>query len=200
MSFKIYTKTGDDGKTGLFGGQRVRKDDLRVEAYGDVDELNAHLGVARALCNDPELDAVLSAFQNDLFQLGADLATPESEKTERGKSFVHRTSVEDVVRLEALIDKFEAELPPLTRFILPGGAPLSASLHVCRVVCRRAERKCVTLLKSISDEERPLSIHQQSLIYLNRLSDLLFVLCRVANSRQKVEDVPWEQNKLFDGR
>ncbi len=193
MTFRIYTKTGDTGDTGLFGGQRVSKDDLRVEAYGTVDELNAYLGVARTLCSEIDLDAEMLGFQNDLFQLGADLATPVSEKTERGKVSIRRTSQERSVRLERLIDKYEEELAPLTRFILPGGTPFSSSLHVCRVVCRRAERRCVSLTRSLSATGEP-SSHLECLIYLNRLSDLLFVLARVANKRSGVEDVPWENS------
>ena len=193
MTFRIYTKTGDSGDTGLFGGQRVSKDDLRVEAYGTVDELNAQLGVARTLCTESDLDLSILDFQNDLFQLGADLATPISEKTERGKASVRRTSQDQILRLEKLIDGFEEELPPLTRFILPGGTPFSSSLHVCRVVCRRAERRCVSLMHSLA-EEGGAKAHSESLIYLNRLSDLLFVLARVANRRAGVEDIPWESS------
>ena len=192
MSYKIYTKTGDKGETGLFGGQRVSKDDLRVEAYGAVDELNAHLGAARTLSEDTKLHELLGSFQNDLFQLGSDLATPEEEKTDRGKVTIRRTTPEQFLRLEGLIDEYESELAPLTQFILPGGTPLASSLHVCRVVCRRAERRCVTLLNSVA-VEGVASVHEPSLIYLNRLSDLLFVLARVANSRANVEDIPWNQ-------
>jgi cob(I)alamin adenosyltransferase len=190
MSLRIYTRTGDRGDTGLFGGERVRKDDGRVEAYGTVDELNAVLGVARAQAEDPELRETLAGLQDRLFSLGADIATPMEAATQRGRVSIERIQPERVEALEQLIDRFEAELPPLTRFILPGGAGLSAALHLARVVCRRAERRCVTLahLEEASD---PPSLNPEVVRYLNRLSDLLFVLARVANQRQGVEDIVW---------
>lgn len=190
MASHIYTRTGDQGDTGLFGGRRVRKDHLRVEAYGTVDELNTLLGVAQAACRDEELSALLLSFQNTLFQLGSDLATPPDEKTRRGAVTVHRVETGRVAHLEALIDQYEAELPPLRNFILPGGDCLAASLHHCRAVCRRAERRCVTLLHSEETEEQP-ALNSEALRYLNRLSDLLFVLARVANRRQGLEDIVW---------
>ncbi len=188
MSVRIYTKTGDEGDTGLFGGQRVRKDDLRVEAYGTVDELNAVLGEARArgMGEDSDLDETLSRFQHDLFNVGADLATPRAEDETKGRVHVTRVTSERTARLETLIDRYEAELPPLTRFILPGGHALAAALHLARVVCRRAERRCVTLA-----DVDPTAINPEVLRYLNRLSDLLFVLARVANHRRGVADVIW---------
>ncbi len=179
------------GDTGLFGGARVRKDDARVEAYGTVDELNAVLGVARAQAeHDPELRDTLAAFQDRLFAVGADIATPMAAATQRGRVSIERIAPERVEALEQLIDRFEAELSPLTRFILPGGTALAAALHLARVVCRRAERRCVTLAHLEEDADHP-SLNPEVIRYLNRLSDLLFVLARVANHRQGTEDVVW---------
>jgi cob(I)alamin adenosyltransferase len=190
MASHIYTRTGDAGETGLFGGRRVSKDHVRVEAYGTVDELNTLLGVAQAQCRDEELRALLLSFQHTLFQLGADLATPSEEKTRRGNVTIQRIETERVERLEALIDRYEAELSPLRNFILPGGTPLAAALHHCRAVCRRAERRCVTLQIHESTPEQP-ALNSEALRYLNRLSDLLFVLARVANRRRGADDTPW---------
>lgn len=190
MTVRIYTKTGDKGDTGLFGGQRVAKDDLRVEAYGTTDELNAVIGVAHATCTDPELCGLLLSLQADLFQLGSDLATPPEEKTQRGRATIRRISTEDSERLESLIDRWESELEPLRTFILPGGHPSAAALHQARAVCRRAERRTVTLMRSNASTEEPL-VSEHVLIYLNRLSDLLFVLARAANRRHCVSDTPW---------
>lgn len=190
MSLRIYTRTGDEGDTGLFGGERVRKDDARVEAYGTVDELNAVLGVARAQAEDLELREILAAFQDRLFAVGADIATPMEAATQRGRVSIERIAPERVEALEHLIDRFEAELPPLTRFILPGGSALAAALHLARVVCRRAERRCVTLAH-LEAETGQSALNPEVVRYLNRLSDLLFVLARVANRRQGVEDIVW---------
>lgn len=177
MTLKIYTRTGDTGQTGLFGGQRVEKNAQRVVAYGTIDELNALLGVARASTIDPALDLLLARIQNELFVLGADLATP-GESTR-----IDRLSKEHTTRLEQEIDQFEAELEPLKQFILPGGAPLAAHLHLARTVCRRAEREVVTLAA-----HEP--VNQTVLAYLNRLSDWLFVAARVDNRRASARDVP----------
>jgi cob(I)alamin adenosyltransferase len=186
MASHIYTKTGDDGTTGLFGGQRVSKADGRVEAYGTVDELNAVLGVARTHSRTMEFDAVLAGFQNLLFTLGSDLATPDPADTHKGKISVPRVTAEHVTPLEAAIDAWEAEMPPLTQFILPGGSPLAASLHHARTVCRRAERCCV----SLAGQE---PVNPEVIRYLNRLSDALFVLARLANYRQGLSDILWKQ-------
>jgi len=179
---KIYTKTGDDGETGLFGGPRVRKDDPRIEAYGDVDELNATVGWVRS-CEPPDaIDEILRAVQNDLFAIGAELATPDPE--------AHHMVLIDQVRIAALeqsIDQFEASLSPLKQFILPGGTPAAAALHVARTVCRRAERRIVTL-----DASAGRTISREIIVYMNRLSDLLFVLARSANSQAGAGDVPWQ--------
>jgi cob(I)alamin adenosyltransferase len=178
---KIYTKTGDKGETGLFGGPRVRKDHLRIEAYGSVDELNAVLGVARSETLPAEIDALLAQIQNSLFDLGAELAAPDP--TKMGVASVGASHVEV---LESAIDRYEAGLPPLKTFILPGGARGAAQLHVARTVCRRAERRLI----SLSAAE---TISGQLIIYLNRLSDLLFVLAREVNRAGGKSDVPWQK-------
>jgi cob(I)alamin adenosyltransferase len=183
MVMKIYTKTGDAGDTGLFGGGRVGKDDPRVEAYGAVDELNASVGMARAVELMPRVDEVLVPVQRDLFAIGAILATPEPEKM-REQLAKARIDESRIAQLEAAIDAGEAELEPLRAFILPGGTPKAAALHVARTVCRRAERRVVTLAREV--ELPPLAV-----IYLNRLSDLLFVLARVANRRAGAGEVTW---------
>ncbi len=177
---KIYTKTGDGGETGLFGGARVSKADPRVEAYGDVDELNAQIGVARAGGLDDDMDELLSTVQAKLFDVGAELAQAPGSKA----SAMPHVNEADVAVLEEAIDRFEEELEPLKTFILPGGSPAAAWLHVGRTVTRRAERRVVAL--SAQTEVRVVIVH-----YLNRLSDLLFVLARVANHRAGVADVPW---------
>ncbi len=178
---KIYTRTGDAGETALFDGSRVRKSDPRVEAFGHVDELNAMLGFARAGGPDPALGAQLIELQHDLFALGARLADPNARIAGRVRKAA--LGADDVRRLEAWIDQAEAELEPLRRFILPGGAPAGAALHVARTICRRAER-CIV---SLGDG----AIHPDLLAYVNRLSDLLFVLARLANARAGVSDVEW---------
>ena len=178
---KIYTKTGDKGETGLFGGPRVRKDHLRIEAYGSVDELNAVLGVARSETLPAEIDALLAQIQNSLFDLGAELATPDP--TKMGVASVGASHVEV---LERAIDRYEAGLPPLKTFILPGGTRAAAQLHVARTVCRRAERRLISLAAAET-------ISGQLTIYLNRLSDLLFVLAREANRAGGKSDVPWRK-------
>lgn len=179
---KIYTKTGDDGTTGLFGGERVPKDAVRIEAYGTVDELNAVLGIVRCHNEDKKLDGYLHEIQNDLFNLGADLATPLSVKND----YVVRIKSMDCEKLEKWIDEFDAELPALTNFILPGGHVSAAYLHLARNVCRRAERLTVRL----SREE---SIGENVLIYLNRLSDLLFVMARWVNHATGHSEIKWEK-------
>jgi len=177
---KIYTRTGDEGETSLFDGTRVAKDDARVDAYGDIDELNAWLGLTRSSLGESDLDAALMAIQRDLFAVGAELADPAEKIAAR----VTKASIvdADVVRLEQLIDRLEDELEPLRRFILAGGTPAGAALHVARAVCRRAERRMVSL------QPRPASL---LLRYVNRLSDLLFVLARVVNARAHVVETEW---------
>jgi cob(I)alamin adenosyltransferase len=177
---KIYTKTGDDGTTGLFGGGRVKKASLRVEAYGTVDELNATLGLARATKLDPDSEAILARAQVDLFTLGAELACVPGKEEKLNMPLL---AAEDAERLEKAIDHAEAFVPPLKYFVLPGGSAQAAALHLARTVCRRAERSVLAL-----DDGEP---RAELVIYLNRLSDLLFVLARRANVEAKVEDVPW---------
>jgi len=180
---KIYTKTGDEGLTGLFGGGRVPKDHARVEAYGDVDELNAFIGVARSAEHMPAVDEVLVPIQRDLFSIGALLATPDPEKMQQHLTKA-RISDERIAELELAIDACDRELEPLKAFILPGGAPKAAALHVARTVCRRAERRVIHL-------QREVEIPQIVVVYLNRLSDLLFTLARLANARAGAGEVTW---------
>jgi cob(I)alamin adenosyltransferase len=187
MTLKIYTKTGDRGETGLFGGARVPKDDARVEAYGDVDELNSVLGVAVAQLEDEELRAGLRVVQADLFTLGARLATPAPEDGGRDNPWIPRLDEGRVAELERWIDRAEEELEPLQNFVLPGGSAGAAALHLARTVCRRAERRVVSLARAAT-------IDEGVVIYLNRLSDLLFTLARLANHRAGVTDVPWVPN------
>jgi cob(I)alamin adenosyltransferase len=178
---KIYTKTGDAGETSFFDGTRVSKADLRVDAYGEVDELNACLGAARGAAKDDDLRQALAAIQEQLFAVGARLADPSVRIAGRvAKAGVRE---DDVERLEHLIDRLEAELPPLRRFILPGGGEAGAWLHVARTVCRRAERRVVGLGEGAVE---PVLVR-----YLNRLSDLLFVMARAANHRQGVPETEW---------
>jgi cob(I)alamin adenosyltransferase len=191
---KIYTRTGDAGTTALGTGERVPKHDLRIAAYGSVDETNAAIGMARVhLANsEPELAAVLARIQNDLFDLGADLCVPESAPGPKldspgadPKRQRLRVSEAQVERLEAEIDRMNAELAPLRSFVLPGGSPGAAALHVARTVCRRAERAIVALASAPGEE-----VGAPALKYINRLSDLLFVASRTANDRGK-SDVLW---------
>jgi cob(I)alamin adenosyltransferase len=183
---KIYTRTGDHGQTSLFGGQRVSKADLRVEAYGSVDELNATIGLAEALIDDPGINTLLVQIQSRLFDLGADLATPEAGTSERTTAYVQRVPEAWAKVLENAIDQAESELEPLSSFILPGGTPGASALHVARTVCRRAERRVVALMQQ---EEQ---VNPAILTYLNRLSDLLFVLARLANQRAGRPETPWK--------
>ena len=179
---KIYTRRGDAGETDLFGGPRVGKDHLRVEAYGAVDELNAILGQAAAASEQKDLVELSQEIQSRLFDLGSQLATPDAKHRE--KSGLPGVEPAQVKVLEERVDTLESELPPLTRFILPGGTTAAAAYHVARTVCRRAERRCVTLA-------REGDVPEAALRYLNRLSDLLFVMARVENHRVGVTDVEW---------
>jgi cob(I)alamin adenosyltransferase len=177
---KIYTKTGDSGDTSLFGGQRVPKDAQRIEAYGTVDELNSILGIVRADNRESQVDEILERVQHSLFNLGADLATPRS----LDKS-ITRIAPRDTVVLEKSIDQIEPKLKPLRSFILPGGSPVAARLHFARTVCRRAERVIVRL-------SRNEDIGDEITVYLNRLSDLLFVLARYANRVADIPETKWK--------
>lgn len=183
---KLYTRTGDDGGTALFDGRRVRKDDPRVAAYGEVDELNAHIGAAVALLRDRIGDWAalcdrLTAIQHELFTLGAELATPHDAPN---RHRIPVTSAEQAARLERWIDEAVAPVAPLREFVLPGGDSAAAQLHVCRTVCRRAERAIVALAGAGQ-------VSPQVLVYINRLSDLLFAWARLANHLSGVADVPW---------
>jgi cob(I)alamin adenosyltransferase len=183
MTLKIYTKTGDNGSTGLFGGGRVPKSHPRVDAYGEVDELNSTIGLAMAIEPLDRIDAVLTPIQHDLFAIGALLATPDREKMQRQ---LEKAKIDDarIAELERAIDAGDDELEPLKAFIMPGGTRKAAALHVARTVCRRAERRVVDLAGT---EELPAVI----VIYLNRLSDLLFTLARVANRAGGEGEVQW---------
>jgi cob(I)alamin adenosyltransferase len=180
---KIYTKTGDTGETGLFGGGRVPKDHLRVQAYGDVDELNSAIGVARATAPVAFVDPLLESIQRDLFSLGGHLATPHPEKVRKALEKAE-LSPDRVTLFEKTMDDAEKELQPLKTFVLPAGTPKAAALHLARTICRRAERSIVALAR---EEELP----ELFLIYVNRLSDLLFTLARLANHREGKGDVTW---------
>ena len=182
---RIYTRTGDAGVTRLASGAPVSKSDLRVEAYGGVDETNACLGLARLHTAAHEvLDPILARLQNELFDLGADLSTPP--KPDEAQGSVLRILDSQVARLEGEIDTLNAALPPLASFVLPGGTPAAAALHLARTVCRRAERVLVDF-----SMDRPVS--GTILTYMNRLSDWLFVMARLANKRDGVDDIPWEK-------
>ncbi len=182
---KIYTKTGDAGTTGLFGGPRVAKDDPRICSYGTIDELNAFLGLARSSSLQSDHDEILHFVQIELFAIGAELATPSPEA--HGLKWAGNSVVE---KMEKWIDKLEEELAPLRNFILPGGSPAAANLHLCRTVCRRAERDVVRLT-----HDPRVSDLSEIVIFLNRLSDLLFVMARSANHRLGVPDVLWHSPK-----
>lgn len=180
---KIYTKTGDEGETGLFDGTRVPKHDPRVEAYGEVDEVNALVGTIRAILSDQEIGEILASIQRDLFAIGAQLADPKfGERKRKEKVVLNEARVKE---LEDTIDRCEAELPPLKHFILPGGSHAGSLLHLARTVCRRAERRTIAL------KHQGIPVSPILIIYMNRLSDLLFVLARVVNHRQGIQEVAW---------
>ena len=181
---KIYTKTGDGGDTGLMGGGRVSKDHVRVHAYGEVDETNAALGLVRTTAPTDFAAELLAAIQRDLFTIGGRLATPEPDRLKEPQREKVAVPAERIAALERAIDEADAQLPPLTAFVLPGGTPKAAALHLARAVSRRAERAVVHLSHV---EEVPAEI----LVYLNRLSDLLFTLARLANHRAGTPDVTW---------
>ena len=187
---KLYTRTGDDGTTGLFSGARVSKDHPRIEAYGTVDELNAVLGLVGCACDrghpfEARLHAIVAALQSRLFDIGADLATPEGAKQQ---SRIHRIDEQDVAEAEGWIDEVDRGNPPITTFVMPAGTELAARLHVARTVCRRAERTIISLA-AIEPVGEPL------LHYMNRLSDLFFAMARRANHERGHPDVPWSPAK-----
>jgi cob(I)alamin adenosyltransferase len=179
---KIYTKTGDAGETGLFGGSRVSKASLRVESYGEVDELNSAIGWARVAVAAPELDALLNQIQNDLFEVGAELGSTAERKQKSTMPLVEEPQVQ---ALEKAIDEYEEGPPPLASFVLPGGSEQAARFHLARCVCRRAERSIVALAEEAA-------VRGEVLRYVNRLSDLLFTLARYANHAAGVADIPWK--------
>jgi cob(I)alamin adenosyltransferase len=188
---KIYTKTGDRGETGLFGGQRVQKDHVRVDAYGEVDELNSTIGLVVAhLASDGDTQQVqqLRSVQTELFTIGANLATPAPEDGGRPNSYIPPLQAERIREMEGWIDAADAELPPLKTFVLPGGTEAAARLHLARTVCRRAERRVTALA-------REAHLDDNVIVYLNRLSDYLFTAARLANHRAGVEDIPWLPRK-----
>jgi len=182
MAFKIYTKTGDKGTTGLFGGKRVPKDNTRLEAYGTIDELNSFLGLALSFNNNETIGEILLKLQQLLFDLGGDLATPlENTKVE-----IKRISPENTLEIERIIDKLDSEIPELKVFILPGGSKTASFLHVARSVCRRAEREII----KASQEQK---LNSEVVVLINRLSDLLFVLARYSNFIQNINDIEWQK-------
>ncbi len=178
---KIYTRTGDTGSTGLFGGPRVSKDDDRIESYGTVDELNSAIGMARSAGVGLEIDQQLDEIQHELFSIGAELATPDPDAHQ-----MRIISTSHIERLEAWIDSHEKALPELKHFILPAGHAGSVALHLARSICRRAERRVVTLVR-----HHETKVSEELIIYLNRLSDLLFVLTRRVNHDAGIAEVEW---------
>jgi cob(I)alamin adenosyltransferase len=183
---KIYTRTGDDGSTGLFGGPRVAKDDERIEAYGTVDELNAAIGIVRSTGVDDEIDSQLETIQSELFSIGAELATPNPEQ--------HQMRIignKHISQLEQSIDYHQQELPELKQFILPVGNSATTSMHLARSICRRAERRVIALAGQMSQSDSPIS--NDLVVYLNRLSDLMFVLARKINHAAGDSETVWER-------
>lgn len=183
---KLYTRSGDDGSTGLFGGDRVSKDHPRVEAYGTIDELNAAIGLAAVACDpgsplEKRLSETFQKLQSRLFDIGADVATPEGNKHE---AKIIRITQSHIDELETLIDEMEEGNEPMTNFVMPGGTELASRLHVARTICRRAERRLISL--SLTETVTP-----EPIIFINRLSDLLFAMARRANHEEGVGDVPW---------
>jgi cob(I)alamin adenosyltransferase len=185
---KIYTRTGDAGDTGILGARRVPKDDPLIEAYGTVDELNSILGLIRTENLAQELDEQIACLQNELFDVGADLAAPWQDRQSDAGSKIRRVSTESTQRLESEIDAAETQLKPLTQFVLPGGSKAAALLHVARTVCRRAERRVAACLRNGG-------VNPNIGIYLNRLSDWLFVMARLSNAKAGASDTPWTPHK-----
>lgn len=180
---KIYTKGGDKGETGLFGGERVSKNSPRIEAYGTIDELNSFIGLALTETKDSEVKKLLEKVQNTLFVLGSDLSTPDNEKNKSHN--IPRISKNSYAKIEKEIDKFDYRIDELKNFILPGGSKSAALLHVCRTICRRSERQAVALNNIVN-------LNPDIIILLNRLSDLFFVLARYENKISGIEDIKWE--------
>ncbi len=180
---KIYTRTGDSGSTGLFGGPRVEKDDARIEAYGTIDELNASLGMVRSSGTIGSIDSQLNEIQHELFSIGAELATPDPDKFN-----MRIIGATHITRLENWIDEHETKLEPLKNFILPSGSLSATHLHLARSICRRAERRVVTL-----SHRKDAGVSENLIVYLNRLSDYLFVLSRVVNQEAGIVEVHWKR-------
>jgi cob(I)alamin adenosyltransferase len=185
---RLYTRTGDNGTTGLVGGERVAKDCLRLEAYGTVDELNSVLGLVVSYTSDDEVSLLLKKIQNELFTLGSDLASPYDEKTE--KYNIPRVTKEMYAELENKIDHFSELVEPMRNFILPGGSKTASYLHLARTVCRRAERRAVELKRELETKSKLENVGN-IIVYLNRLSDLLFALARYENKISNIPDIPW---------
>ena len=181
---KIYTKGGDKGETGLYGGERVSKDSLRIETYGTVDELNSFIGLTLGEVSDSQIKKLLKQIQNTLFILGSDLSTPDNEKNKAHQ--IPRITKSNYEEIEREIDKFDARLNELRNFILPGGSKGAALLHICRTVCRRAERRVVSLKNKVN-------LNPDIIILLNRLSDLFFVLARYENKVSGIQDTGWQK-------
>ncbi len=181
---KIYTKGGDKGETGLFGGERVSKDSLRIEAYGTIDELNSFIGLTLDEAEDPDVQTLLGKIQNTLFVLGSDLSAPDNDKNKKHK--IPRISKIHYEEIEREIDKFDEQLKELKNFILPSGSKSAALLHVCRTICRRAERRVVSLNNTVN-------LSPDIIIFLNRLSDLFFVLARYENKVSGNKDIEWQK-------
>jgi cob(I)alamin adenosyltransferase len=184
---KLYTRTGDRGETGLFGGRRVPKDHPRVVAYGTIDELNSALGVAVSFIRQRALAATIQSIQNELFDIGAELASEQPVRRTAKQAGVFELGPKHVRRLERLIDQYDAKVPALTTFVLPGGGQAASFLHLARTICRRTEREVVTL-------RRTQRVNEQVLVYLNRLCDLLFVLARYANKAGRAREITWQKD------
>ncbi len=192
---KIYTKSGDKGETSLFRGGRIRKDSLRVNSYGTVDELNSWIGWVRNLDPNEFVDTLLERIQNNLFMIGSDLATPQSEV--KKEDSVMRLPEGSETFMEEAIDKMEEELDPLRNFILPGGSRMSSALHYARTIARRAERSIVSLIDSDEQEDTSYEIVNPAILkYINRLSDLFFVMARYENKIEGTSDVEWKMNPI----
>ena len=192
MAFKIYTKTGDKGQTSLFGGKRLPKNHIRIEAYGTVDELNSFIGLARSYIDNNqlnEIDHTLALIQNDLFDLGADLCIPDSDKSDGSLKIISSY----VNNLEKEIDSLNKDLNPLKSFILPGGTKIAAYLHVARTIARRCEREMIELNQTEGE-----SISDEAIQYINRLSDFLFVIARYANLKLNFDDILWVPGNNYD--
>jgi len=190
---KLYTKTGDDGSTGLHGGLRLSKSHPRVEAYGQTDELNAAIGLARTTA-DPKLNELINRtlleLQSLLFDVGAELSTPSDTASETAKKRIRTITDTDIIQLESAIDEVESLTPPQKSFILPGGSELAARLHLARTICRRAERAVIQLVEHDQNTNGP-GVSDRLIIMLNRTGDLLFILARLANTQSGIEDIPW---------